>query len=174
MRCKIQVADNGTRQTNVKVFQIVLQLQQIVTRIPGQVERQQPVYLLDALGKTSPFHLEFVRSAEVIGMAIFISEFLLIFSSQALVAVLKVNFMKHGNGAKKIERREFAIEDSVTKRDIDLKTKWDVCFFPGQRVEMSMIFRQTNLSYGLAEHTCPRCICPHPNPEEGRDHNLDW
>lgn len=50
---------------NVKVFQIVLEIQQVVTRIPGQVERQQPVYLLDALGKTSPFHLEFIRSAEV-------------------------------------------------------------------------------------------------------------
>jgi hypothetical protein len=49
----------------VKVFQIALEIQQAVTRIPGQVERQQPVYLFDALGKTSPFHLEFVRSAEV-------------------------------------------------------------------------------------------------------------
>jgi hypothetical protein len=57
----------GNRRTNVKVFQIVLQIQQFITRIPGQVERQQPVYLLDALGKTSPFHLEFVRSAEVSG-----------------------------------------------------------------------------------------------------------
>jgi hypothetical protein len=49
----------------VQIFQAVLDLQNILTRIPGQVERQQPVYLIDALGKASPFHLEFVRSAEV-------------------------------------------------------------------------------------------------------------
>jgi hypothetical protein len=49
----------------VKVFQIVLQIQRLITTIPAQVERQEPVYLLDALGRTSPFHLEFVRSPEV-------------------------------------------------------------------------------------------------------------
>ena len=49
---------------NVQVFQVVLDIQKIITRIPGQVDRQQPVYLIDALGKSSPFHLEFVRSAE--------------------------------------------------------------------------------------------------------------
>lgn len=32
---------------------------------PGHVGTQQPVYLLDALGRTSPFHLEFIRSAGV-------------------------------------------------------------------------------------------------------------
>jgi hypothetical protein len=53
------------RHTNLQVFQIVLDMQHIITRIPGQVERQQPVFLIDALGKASPFHLEFVRSAEV-------------------------------------------------------------------------------------------------------------
>jgi len=36
-----------------------------ITSIPGQIERQQPVFFVDALGKYSPFHLEFVRSAEV-------------------------------------------------------------------------------------------------------------
>ncbi len=40
-------------------------IQNVITRIPGQVERQQPVYLMDALGKIAPFHLEFVRSTEV-------------------------------------------------------------------------------------------------------------
>ena len=33
--------------------------------IPGQVLRQQPVYLEDARGVVTPFHLEFVTSAEV-------------------------------------------------------------------------------------------------------------
>lgn len=49
------------RRINIKVFQIVLQIQEIINRVPAQIERQQPVYLIDTLGKESPFHLEFVR-----------------------------------------------------------------------------------------------------------------
>lgn len=52
-------------QTNVQIFQTVIRIQEILTRIPGQVERQQPVYLIDALGREMAFHLEFVLSAEV-------------------------------------------------------------------------------------------------------------
>ncbi|MCJ1414052.1 hypothetical protein MMC32_000377 [Xylographa parallela] len=80
--------------TNIKVFQIVCNLQALVTQLPSQVERQQPVYLIDALGKAVPFHLEFVRSRE------------------AFLAVLKVNFSKIGSGAQKIERGEFLIQDT--------------------------------------------------------------
>ena len=55
------------------------------------------------------------------------------------MAVLKVNFKKHGNGAEKVEKGEFVIEDEVTGRDIDLTADWELCFSPGQRVEMSII-----------------------------------
>lgn len=50
---------------NVLIFHILLRILNILTNIPGQVERQQPVYLVDALGRHSPFHLEFMRSVEV-------------------------------------------------------------------------------------------------------------
>lgn len=52
-------------RTNLQVFQMVSQILNSITQIPGQVERQQPVYMVDALGRASPFHLEFVRSADV-------------------------------------------------------------------------------------------------------------
>jgi hypothetical protein len=55
------------------------------------------------------------------------------------VAVLKVNFKGHSHYAKKIEKGEFAIEDAATRRDIDLNTNWELCFSPGQRVEMSIV-----------------------------------
>lgn len=84
-------------RTNVQVFQIVLGLQNTIT----QVVRQQPVYLIDGLGRASPFHLEFIRSKE------------------AFVAVLAVNFKKFG-AEHKILSGEFTIEDSITKSDIDL------------------------------------------------------
>lgn len=41
-----------------------------------------------------------------------------------------------------IERGEFVIQDSITKKDINLMSDWDVCFSPGQRVEMSMVFER--------------------------------
>ena len=105
--------------------------------IPGQVERQRPVYLIDALGRTSPFHLEFIRSPE------------------ALLAVLAINFEKFG-AASKIRNREFVIEDSLSKKHINLNLDWDLCFLPGQQVEMSMLFEQQPTSYV----TCPSCKTP--------------
>lgn len=49
--------------TNVRIFQTVRSIQVTLSHIPQGIERQQLVYMIDALGKTSPFHLEFVRSA---------------------------------------------------------------------------------------------------------------
>ena len=119
-------------RTNIQVFQAVLTLHNIITRIPGQIE-QQPVYLIDGLGRASPFHLEFIRSAE------------------ALVAVLAENFKKFGD-KEKILDCEFVIEDSTSRQDIDLEADWDLCFSPGQRVEMSMVIQQLEVS-----STCPYC-----------------
>ena len=117
-------------RTNVQVFQIVLGLHNAIT----QVARQQPVYLIDGLGRMSPFHLEFIRSKE------------------ALVAVIAANFKKY-EADDKILNGEFVIEDSISKQDIDLNTDWDLCFSPGQRVEMSMIFKRAQ----IPASTCPRC-----------------
>lgn len=96
----------GIVKTDVQIFQVVLDLQNFITRIPGQVERQQPVYLIDALGRHQPFHLEFILSAT------------------AFKAVLMSNFENIGSGARKIDNGEFAIQDSVMKRDIDLSAPW--------------------------------------------------
>ncbi|KAN0098878.1 hypothetical protein V8E51_014541 [Hyaloscypha variabilis] len=122
-------------QTNIQVFQVVLDIQNIIKRIPGQIDRQQPVYFIDALGKSSPFHLEFVRSAE------------------ALVSVLKVNFKKVGHAPEMIERGDFVIQDSATKKDVNLEMDWELCFSPGQRVEMSMVFKRP----ARPTNTCPTC-----------------
>ena len=130
----LEMAD-GIIKTNVQIFQIVLDIQNFITRIPGQVERQQPVYLIDAVGRHQPFHLEFILSAS------------------AFKAVLKSNFENIGSGAQKIDRGEFAIQDSVKKRDIDLSSTWASCFRPGQRVDMSMIFTSWKTNPGC----CPSC-----------------
>ncbi|KAF2993058.1 hypothetical protein E8E13_000092 [Curvularia kusanoi] len=106
-------------QTNLRVFQMVNDIQLIMLKIPGQVERQQPVYLIDPFDKECPFHLEFIRSPE------------------ALLAVLKANLKDTGCGPAMIDRGEFVIEELGTQNSIDLKGSWDTCFYPGQKVAMT-------------------------------------
>ncbi|KAL8727808.1 MAG: hypothetical protein Q9166_005800 [cf. Caloplaca sp. 2 TL-2023] len=149
-----ECVENGKRilSINLRVFQIILDVQNILRTIPGQIERQQPVYLNDALGRYSPFHLEFIRSRE------------------ALFSVLSINFKWLRSAAKKIQNSEFAIHDSGTERDIDLNRPWDQCFTPGQHVKMSMIFDRPeapsceNCGMTLADlealrRSCPGCRC---------------
>ena len=127
---------------NIRVFQIFCAF---MTRIPSQVEGQQPVYMIDGLGRSCSIPLDFIRCKE------------------ALISVLAINFSKVGAEAR-IEQGQFVIEDSLTKQDIDLDVDWDLCFFPGQHVEMSMIFQQKHKS----ESECPQC---HTNSEMGIEAN---
>jgi hypothetical protein len=56
-------------RTNLEVFQLVLNLQNFILSIPGQIMRQQPVYFWDARGFYAPFYLEFINSSEVTSQA---------------------------------------------------------------------------------------------------------
>ncbi|RYO92937.1 hypothetical protein DL766_008435 [Monosporascus sp. MC13-8B] len=118
-------------------------------KIPGQVQRQQPVYLIDAFNKESPFLLEFVRSAE------------------ALLAVLKANIKISGCDPDMIDRGEFVIEELGTQNSIDLLEPWDSCFYPGQKVAMSVVFKQRR----TLKSSCPRCGRDH---EEAAGKEITW
>jgi hypothetical protein len=121
-------------ETNLRVFQMIHDIQRIILQIPAQVQRQQPVYMIDAFNKESPFHLEFIRSAE------------------ALISVLKLNLKASGCGPGMIDRGEFLIEECGTQNAINITKAWETCFYPGQRVAMSMIFKERHLGA-----SCPRC-----------------
>lgn len=127
-------------------FQNTLHLEK---QIPPQVLLQRPVVLLDACGTVAPFHLEFINSLD------------------AFVAVLRVRF-KHsgvsGRGLKKLDRLEFVIRDR--QRELCLTDTWEAVFRPGQKVDMSMVFRR----YGL-QHTCPGC---HVENEGIGDLEKEW
>jgi hypothetical protein len=76
---------------------------------------------------------------------------------------LKINFKKHGTATERIDRGDFAIQDSATTNDIDLSRDWETCFRPGQRVDMSMIFnRWHNPENSVPDesHKCPSCTYP--------------
>jgi hypothetical protein len=137
-------------QSNLRIFQMVHDIQLFMLTIPPQVQRGKPVYLIDPLNKECPFHLEFIRSPE------------------ALLAVLKVNLKESGCGPAMIDRGEFAIEELGTQSLIDLTGSWDGCFFPGQRVAMSMIFKQWRQG---DQSSCPRCGKEH---EESTGKEVTW
>ncbi|KAI8634146.1 hypothetical protein F5Y19DRAFT_412130 [Xylariaceae sp. FL1651] len=108
---------------NIFIFHMLCMIYTTVLKLPQQVDRERPVIIFDALGRVAPFHLEFVRSFE------------------ALNAVLIANFRNVPSGLRKIENGEFLVQDAATKRVINLRGDWSRCFSPGQRVEMSIVFR---------------------------------
>jgi hypothetical protein len=70
--------------------------------------------------------------------------------------VLKINLKNVRRAPEKIDRGEFVIQDSALKKDIDFKRDWELCFSPGQSVDMSMIFhRPTELEDAAV---CPACL----------------
>jgi hypothetical protein len=86
-----------------------------------------------------------------------------------LRSVLRSNFKNVGSGAKKIDKGEFAIQDSATKMDIDLTSAWETCFAPGQHADMSMVFNSKKAS----NMCCPKC-----NDDNGdnvaQDEDIEW
>ncbi|KAI0154205.1 hypothetical protein GGR57DRAFT_467543 [Xylariaceae sp. FL1272] len=123
---------------NVFVFQMLCLIYATILKLPQQVDREKPVVLFDALGRTAPFHLEFVRSFD------------------AFKAVLIANFRDVPSGIRKIKNEEFIIQDAATKRAISLRSSWDRCLSPGQRVEMSIVFRWKS----RRAFQCPNCSAP--------------
>jgi hypothetical protein len=100
-------------------------------------------------------------------------------SLKALLSVLRINFKKHGNGAEKIDKGEFAIQDIATRRDIDLKADWEICFQPGQRVEMSMVFHRHNSDPERGRLESGTVLCWHCKTYLGEFHKnkmnyYDW
>jgi hypothetical protein len=117
-------------RSNLQIYELVVKMQ---ATIPPQMERQQPVYFLDACGRLAPFHLEFITSAE------------------AFLAVLKVKFKDCG--LRKIENGEFFLEETHTLREIDIRRPWEMCFRPGQTVAMSICFERSSRK----GNACPAC-----------------
>jgi hypothetical protein len=84
-----------------------------------------------------------------------------------LLTVLKINFKDIGPAIEKIDAGRFAIQDSYTKRDVDLSSPWEACFSPGQHIDMSIQFYTS----GYRKECCP--ICFHEcNGAPGTD--VDW
>ncbi|PMD50236.1 uncharacterized protein K444DRAFT_262739 [Hyaloscypha bicolor E] len=99
--------------------------------------KQEPMTLEDAHGKLIPLPIELVVSWEMFDIIL-----LGHFHFQALV------------GEKKVQKREFEIEDSTTRDPLTRKRPWPTFSKPGRKIDMSMIFKDSGV---LVE--CPNPDC---------------
>jgi hypothetical protein len=97
-------------------------------------------YFEDAIGRVTPITLEFITCWD------------------AFHAVLEVRFQGI-QGTKKVMKKEYALQNRATGKDIGFSQKWEMVFLPGQWVLMSMIFQDTNAQDlgDVGGDTCPKC-----------------
>jgi hypothetical protein len=140
----------ATMQQNKQLMQGIEELRTMLyvqAAIPPQVLLQQPVILLDPLGKTVPFHLDFIDSSE------------------CFMAVLRARFSNAGvtrAGLSKLDNRDFSIQDSRRKRPIDVDQNWESVFRAGQNVDMRMVFHR----FACPPRTCPVCLAFNEDDDE--------
>jgi hypothetical protein len=56
-------------------------------------------------------------------------------------------------GHQKVLKGEYSIEEGVTGRDFSREIEWSMCFRPGQKIDMSMVFSDLDAT----SNCCPRC-----------------
>jgi hypothetical protein len=137
--------------SNMKIYNLVLDIQRLQCRVPPQVERQQPVYFEDAHGRVAPFHIEFINSFE------------------AFRAVMEARF-RHVPGLRKVQKDEYVIQESNSRRRLDLRAPWDSVFLPGRRVHMSMIFQAAQKPMS----TCPGCQAENTVEIDAEGSEIQW
>ncbi|PMD42379.1 hypothetical protein L207DRAFT_310323 [Hyaloscypha variabilis F] len=96
--------------------------------------KQAPMTLEDAHGELLPLPLELVVSWEM------------------LDSILLAHF-RTLDGEKKVQKREFQIEDSMTGDALSRKNPWSQICKPGRKIDMSMIFKDV----GKTSVVCPGC-----------------
>jgi hypothetical protein len=125
-----------------KVHNSIMDLSRTLTTLSPitPVTHEQMFYLRDPLGRVSAITLSFITSYD------------------ALTAVLQVRFQGMP-GQKKILRKEFALQNRATGRDVDVSQRWESTFLPGLWYDMDMIFQITNTESadGANQDACPRC-----------------
>lgn len=147
-------------QSQMETFTAVLQFQQLQANMPPQIERQQPILFEDAHGRLAPFHLEFINSFA------------------AFQAVLEVRFTQVP-GLKKVKSLEYVMQDTASKKTLDLNKPWESIFRPGRKIIMSMLFQQVDFTQSRAPAvvSCPGCLQEVEDVNNGgheQDTHIQW
>ena len=122
---------------NLATYRAVLSIQGSLSHSMDRTLIQDPFILEDALGRVAPVHLQFITSWK------------------AFYAVLTTRF-EGLPGHDKIERREFALQERVTSREISSNEPWEIAFRPGVSVCMSLVFQRDAKTADSQSH-CPYC-----------------
>lgn len=77
--------------------------------------------------------------------------------------IISKRFEKH-RGYTKIQRKEFAIEEAFTGREVSRSSDWTMAFCPGQKIDMSVIFSERD----TVSNSCPRCRVSSPELTEAK------
>jgi hypothetical protein len=70
-----------------------------------------------------------------------------------MLEIVLIKRFEKSPGHAKVLKGEYAIEDSLTGKDFTSNREWSMCFRPGLKVDMSMVFTDAIAS----ETSCPRC-----------------
>lgn len=135
--------------TNLRVYTMVKDIYALISRLPAQVERQQPIVFTDAFNRIRPFHLEFVKSEE------------------AFLSIMRHDFRDMRCDLALLKNRRYVIDELGTGNKVDQTMPWELRFNPGQRVGMSMVFKGVQAEIS----TCPRC---HREHEGAVDGEITW
>ena len=119
-------------------IQLLSAIKQLQDSLPPQVLLQAPIFFTDALNRFAPIHLEWINSWD------------------AFFAVLAIRFKDRGHG--KVKRKEFVLQNRGTQRMIDFVRPLELCVRPGQKLDMSMVFRE--VQGVVSRNECPRCHEP--------------
>lgn len=136
---------------NIRIFEAITQMQQLLCKIPPQIEHEQPVLFEDAHGRLAPFHVEFINSYT------------------AFQAVLEARF-ENMPGLRKVRNLEYSMQDMQTKQILDLSRPWEYNVRPGRKFVMSMIFE---LPKGVIS-SCPGCSTETFNRLENKGSDFQW
>jgi hypothetical protein len=140
-----------TFHMNVEMYKAVLAIQNL---LPTRLERtlfQEPFILEDAIGRHFPIQLQWTTCWE------------------AFEVVLELHF-KNIQGQTKVRNKEYVFQESATGRDIERSRPWTGAFLPGQRVNMSLIFRYI-ADDGNANTSCPNC---HQSSTQSYEKSIQW
>ena len=123
---------------NRRSFSAILSLQTSVGALLAQlVLVGQSCVLEDALGRRTPFELQFINSWE------------------AFQAILEVRF-RNARGHSRVRCQQYVLQDAKTRSDIDFFRPWDTALVPGQTYNMHIMFYSLSPRHAVVTE-CPRC-----------------
>ena len=89
--------------------------------------------------------------------------------NQVFEAVLEVRF-RQCPGHRKIKNKEYALRSNTQAEDIQPTIDFRRCFFPGQRVEMIMVYDRLLFKASV----CTGCDILPPKSEEDQEPDMEW